>query len=60
MRKQAKRMGQILGELATTGFEAFGQMMLTRFAGWTVEDAAKLIQDCVDTVKSNKQHVYYR
>ena len=53
-------MGQILGELATTGFEAFGQMKLTRFAGWAVEDAAKLIKDCVDTVNSNKQHVYYR
>ncbi|TGZ79390.1 S-adenosyl-L-methionine-dependent methyltransferase [Ascodesmis nigricans] len=57
--RKLKRLGWITLESATTGMEAYGHRLFTNLGGLSSEEAKKLIDDVVSTIKSGKEHVYY-
>ncbi|TGZ80686.1 S-adenosyl-L-methionine-dependent methyltransferase [Ascodesmis nigricans] len=57
--RKAKYMGAVYAEQAKTGFEAYGKSLLVNQGGLSVEEADKLIGDCVKLLFARTQHTYY-
>lgn len=47
-----------MGEIASSGFEAYGRALMTSFGKMSDDEATKMINECVDVLKKCHEHGY--